>query len=93
MLLSTGITKANDCSEVIKECDGIIKKCDESLKERDGLIDLYDLALKDCRTVKTGLQVSLEEAKERENSLLRQPLFTGVLGAAVGVIIYGLVTR
>lgn len=74
----------NECVDVIKSCDEVIKKKNEALT-------LSDLASKQCAANNAELSKQNTELKEETSAWYRNPFIMTLFGAAAGTLTYVLV--
>lgn len=89
-MLGTSLTpstaKANDCDQVIKDCNKALKAADDALAEKSKLILFYQDGLSHATDTITDLNRQVDEKNHALEAWYRNPFIDVGIGVAVGAI-------
>lgn len=84
-LLTAGTLKAEDCSEVRKDCHAVLDKADALINDLKAQVRTQQQALESCYRGQTELRIQVEELAEANTSIWKNPYAMAGLGIIVGV--------
>lgn len=74
-------TEVQKIKDLLQQCDNTVKSCSKTVDSKNEIITTQNKIIEDQTS-------ELTKYKEESNSILRNPLFWGVVGFATGAIIF-----
>jgi hypothetical protein len=85
LILQTAIARADHCDPIVRDCHKALDKADRLIEDLKAQVRTQEQALKSCYRGQTELRMEVEDLRERETSIWRNPYAMVGLGVIVGV--------
>jgi hypothetical protein len=81
------------CPDKLGTCVAILNECISVVEDYDNAIQLQQTYISKCEERVQNMNVELVEARDSLSSPLRNPFITGLAGALIGALLFGLANK
>lgn len=91
--IQQNISSPKSCNDKLGNCVGILNECIAVVQEYDNAVQIQQQYIGKCEQRVQNMNLELVEAREDLASPFRNPLLTGLAGALIGALLFGLASK